>query len=774
MTDAMIAPLRTLITLSGILLMSGVLRPLPAATPACSSLLPAALAAASAVPALQLPAPPALPSLPEDVHFSASGPDAFLNTDSEGNIDLGGDVILSVGKRELHGRHLRYDAATRDYHLTGTVSYSDANVHVSGDAGNYGNGKASFSNAQFQMLQQPGRGRARAIAMDRPDVIDLENVVYTTCPPGVADWELRSRRISLYTKALRGVGRDTKVRFKGVTLIYLPWISFPLSNARQSGFLFPTIGSSGSNGATLAVPYYWNIAPNRDLTFTPRLLSRRGIELGEEFRMLLPAAHGSLAVNYLPDDRVMHADRSWEKADITAMLPRLWRATLRAENVSDIRYFEDFGDGPQATSTTFLRRDLQLAQRNDVWRLGAQLLQFQTLLPECPAFPGPAAVACLPPEDRPYAQLPRVTASARWRGSSALESYFDSELVDFQRRDSVRGWRAHLQPGVGLDFVRPAFYLRPRASWDLTAYQLSAYQLADGSAGNTSPSRSLPVITVDTALQLERRSSSGAARLVTLEPRLFYVYIPVRDQSALPVFDSGVPDPNYVSLFRANRYVGLDRLGDANEITAGITMHMLQASSGRRYLSATLGQTLHFATPQVALPGETVDTRKRSDLIATLDLAAYRDWTLHYDLAWNPALSQTDKSLVSLQYRPTDSHGRGGTRVANLGYRYTRGSIGQAEGSVAWPVTRRWDLYGRSVYSFHDRHAIENFAGFQYQGNCWGIRVVARDSVSNRDGKRETGWFLQLELKGLSSVGSGADSFLQGAIQGYSPTSTNR
>ena len=769
MSDAMIAPLRTLATLSGILLISGVGTPLAAATPACAGL----LAAGSTAPALRLPAPPALPSLPSDVQFSASGPDAVLNTDSDGNFDLGGDVTFSTGGRELRGRHLRYDAATRDYRLSGTVSYTDANLHVSGDAGNYVDGMATLSNTQFELLHQPGRGRAQTIAMTRANVIDLDNVVYTTCPPGVADWELRARRISLDTSTLRGVGHGTQVRFKGVALFYLPWISFPLSDARQSGFLFPTIGSSGSNGATLAVPYYWNIAPNQDLTFTPRLLSRRGVELGEEFRMLLPTARGTLAVNYLPDDRVAQADRSWEKADVTADMPRQWRARLRAENVSDIRYFEDFGDGPQATSTTFLRRDLQLALRSDVWRLGAQLVQFQTLLPDCPTLPDPTSVACLSRTDRPYAQLPSFTASARWLGSSGLNSDFDSELVDYQRSDSVRGWRAHVQPGLGFDIVRPAFYLKPRASWDLTAYRLSTYQLADGSAGDTSPSRSAPVITLDSAMQLERRSSSGAARLVTLEPRLYYVYIPVRDQSTLPVFDSGVPDPNFVSLFRANRYVGLDRLGDANDLTAGITMHMLQASSGQRYLSATLGQTLHFSTPRVNLPGETVDTRKRSDLIATLDLIAYRDWTLHYDLAWNPALSQTDKSLVSLQYRPPDAQGRSGSRVLNLGYRYTRGSVAQAEGSVAWPLTRRWELYGRSVYSFQDRHAIDNFTGFQYQGNCWGIRVVARDSVSNRDGRRETGWYLQLELKGLSSVGSGADSFLQGAIQGYSPTSTN-
>jgi LPS-assembly protein len=772
MTNAMIAPLRMLVTLSTILLMPSFTTLTLAATGSCTNLLAAEPEAAGAPPAAPLPlpppAPPALPSLPGDIHFSAEGPDAYLDADGEGNLDLGGEVLFNVGARELRGRHLRYVAATRDYRLTGTVSYRDPNLHVSGDTGNYSNGNASFSHAQFEMLQHPGRGRADTIAMTRPDVVDLDNVVYTTCPEGAADWELRARHISLNTRTLRGVGHGTRVKFKGLTLVYLPWISFPLSSMRQSGFLFPTIGSSGSNGVTLAAPWYWNIAPNKDLTFTPRLLMRRGLELGGEFRLLLAAAKGNLALKYLPDDRLAHADRSWEKLEFSARLPRQWRASLHAENVSDTTYFEDFGEGPQATSTAFLPRDLQLRLRDDVWRLGAQLLQFQTLL-GASALQGGLAAA-----DRPYTQLPRLTASAHWLGSSGLGSYFDSELVDFQRHDSLHGWRAHVQPGVSLDYVRPGFSLRPHASWDLTAYRLSSYQLPGGAPGDTSPSRTVPVITLDSALQLERRSGAGGARLVTLEPRLFYVYIPYRDQADLPVFDSGVPDPNFVALFRANRYVGLDRVGDANDLTAGLTMHLLRANSGERYLSATLGQTLHFATPRVALPGETVDTRKRSDLIATVDLVAYRNWSVHYDLAWNPALAQTDKSYMNLQYRPTDANGARGGRVVNLGYRYTLGSVTQLDGSLAWPVARRWDVYSRSVYSFRDRHGIDNFAGLQYRGNCWGLRLVVRDSVSDRGGKRQTGWYLQLELKGLSSVGSGADSFLQGAIQGYSPTPTNR
>ncbi len=567
-----------------------------------------------------------------------------------------------------------------------------------------------------------------------------------SCPEGATDWELRARRITLDTATMRGVGRSTQVVFKGLPILYLPWISFPLSSARQSGLLFPMLGSSSRSGATLAVPWYWNIAPNQDLTATPTLYARRGLNLGGEYRLLTPSGTGTLRADYLHNDRLAQLNRSWLRLDSSAQFAERWRAQIEAQRVSDTHYFEDFADGPQATSTIFLPRALHLGTRGDIWQLQAHLEQFQTLDDQLAA------------SDRPYAELPRLTATAHWLGTSGFGSDLDSELTDFHRDTGPTGWRGHVQPGLSYDFTRPGFYLRPRVSYDLTAYRLN-----DAPGAASTPSRSLPIVTLDSAVALERTTGRTGDRLITLEPRINYVYIPYRDQSALPLFDTGLPDPNFVALFRANRYAGLDRIGDANNLTLGLTGRMLQAQTGQQYLSATLGQALHFTEPRVLLPGETPDTRKRSDLLANVDLTAYRNWNLHYDLAWNPDVSRTEKSLLSLQYLPA------GNQVVNLGYRFTRGTVAQAEAAAAWPVGRHWDLYGRNVYSFLDHRAIESFAGLQYRANCWGLRLVVRDSVSNRAGTRDTGWYLQLELRGLSNVGSGADSFLQGSIQGYSP-----
>lgn len=690
---------------------------------------------------------PSASEAPGTVHWSG----CHMTVAENGDTELSGDVAVRIDDKEMHCDQLSYLALTQELKMSGTVRLEDPALRVIGDTGNYSSLGAQLSHAQFELLQHPGHGEAEQVSTVQPDVYELLDVSYTTCPKGVADWLLRAKKITLNTKTLRGVGEHTVVVFKGVPLLYLPWISFPLSSARQSGFLFPTLGSSSSSGAIVSAPWYWNIAPNQDMTATPTLYTRRGVDLGAEYRLLEPSGQGTLRVNYLPSDQLADVNRSWQRLNAIDNLGDQWRVQVNAQNVSDTHYFEDFGTGPQASSTVFLPRDLSLTRRDDIWQLGAQVLTFQTLDID-------VENGGLTPEERPYKELPRLTAIGHWQGSSGMTSDLESEAIDFQRDVSTTGWRGWVQPGIGYNYVQPGFYFRPHAAWNLTAYDLQ-----DAPTTDATPTRNLPIVTVDTAMQLERTTGAGDARLLTLEPRIKYTYIPYRDQSTLPVFDTDLPDPNFVSLFSDNRFIGLDRIGDANEVTMALTTRMLQASTGQQYLSATVGQAVQFTESRVTLPGEAPDTSKQSDLLADIDLTAYRNWNVHYDLAWNPQSSQTQKSLLSLQYL------RSGTQVVNLGYRFTRGTVDQADASAAWPVGKHWDVYGRSVYSFLDRQWVENFAGFQYHESCWGVRFVVRDAVTDRTGARQTSWYLQLELRGLSNVGSGADSFLHGSIQGYSP-----
>jgi LPS-assembly protein len=265
-----------------------------------------------------------------------------LQIAANGDMELIGKVTVNIDGRDLHCERLSYNATTHQLKLSGMVSYEDQGLRVTGETGNYDESGAQFRHAMFEFLQHPGRGEADAVYMRQADRIELENVVYTTCPPGSAAWKLRAQHITLDTHKMRGVGRNTRVVFKGVPILYLPWISFPLSSARETGLLFPTLGSSSRNGATLSVPWYWNIAPNKDLTLTPTVYSRRGIDTGVEYRLLTTSGGGVLQANYLPDDHLTQLDRSWLRLHAHSAFGDAWRAQVDAEGTSDTHYFEDF------------------------------------------------------------------------------------------------------------------------------------------------------------------------------------------------------------------------------------------------------------------------------------------------------------------------------------------------------------------------------------------------------------------------------------------------
>jgi LPS-assembly protein len=705
----------------------------PAAEPACQATLPPLRLAAAPLP------------LPDNIDVNFGTVKSVLG----GPTEACQSAEVKFADRSIKGDCLVYDPAQNSLRFTGHFRYLDSALRLEADNGTYDNSGAHATGASFQLLQRAGHGAAQAVSQTAKGEYELSNVSYTTCPADQTDWQLIARRITLNIERERGVGRGARIEFKGVPIFYVPWISFPLSDKRQSGFLYPTFGTSSRGGVTIATPYYLNLSPKRDLTLTPTLYSRRGLKLGSEFRALEKYGRGELQVDFMPSDSLpvdglTGQHRSYQRLATEWQLPASWRARLNAENVSDTHYFEDFSQGPLASSTTFLARHAELGYRDDNWRARVELLQFQTLDQQ------------LTGTDRPYALFPRVSVYGRSDLAHDWRTTVDIETSGFERATTVGGWRAVLRPALSWQHVRPGYYLRPSLTWDLTGYRL--HNQAPGA--QSSLGRSVPIFEIDSGLQLERALKTQ--RRLTLEPRVLYTYIPYRDQSQLPVFDSGLPDPNFVSLYRSNRYLGADRVGDANKLAVGFTSRLVDAATGVQYLSATLSQSFQFVTPRVTLPGESISSRSRSNLIANMELRAYRNFSVRADLAWNPGLSAADRSQLSLQYR------RAGNQVLNLSYRYDRGSVEQADVSGAWPLGKRWDGYARAVYSLRDTKTIDNFVGLRFHGSCWGLRAVVRRALSSRTGERDTGWYLQFELNGLSSVGTGADTFLQESIQGYS------
>jgi LPS-assembly protein len=724
---------------------------------------PAAAEPAAVEPATELPTSyEILPRCPDDAAAiqlqehrpslldtsELKGTFGSITLDGEHNAELGEDVVIHQGNRTLSAKRFRYSPEPQQVDVDGTVEYRDPELVVRGNTGSFDGEEATFEGVQFELPTRPARGAATGLTLDKNGIVKLKQVEYTTCPPGRSDWMIRADSVSLDTARSVGTARDARVEFFGVPLLRLPVISFPVGNARKTGLLFPSFGTSTRGGVQLAVPWYWNIAPAQDFTFTPTWYTARGIDLEGDYRFLTHSTQGELLGNFMPDDhKTGQARNRWRISSVTS-LPGEWRLTLGAENVSDARYFEDFARGAtDGASTVFLPRAAELAWRDANLHAGVLVRNFQTLDQE------------LLQPDRPATEVPRFYVRGGWNLDGALPLNYgvDAEATRFRHPGEAQGWRLDAQPRIGLDYSGAGYFLRPGALLDAAGYYLQ-----DTTPGaDDTPTRTLPVLNLDTGLIFENESVGRSQRRITLEPRLMYLYAPYRDQSQLPLFDTDEPDLNWIELFRTNRYVGLDRISDANQVSFGMTTQVY-SNSGQRLLSTTIGQRFNFKSPRVRLPEEGPDAGDASDLIAQIELSGYRNWNISTGIQWNPYAERTERAEARVQYRP------GPRSVLNLGYRYQFDQLEQAEASVAWPVAEHWHVYGRVLYSLSEKQTIEQFAGFEYSSCCWNIRAVGRDYVSRRTGARDRSIYLQLELKGLSNVGQAADAFLEKAIRGYS------
>jgi len=683
------------------------------------------------------------------IEYEADGVEATR----DGEYLLQGDVLMKQGERTLKTRNAKYNSQEQSFEVDEAVEYADPELKVSGTSAEVSQvGGATFEGAQFELKDRNARGAADRIQVTRDNQLKLNGVRYTTCPAGEEAWVIRASDIDIRQRAGLGFGRGVRLDFKGIPILYTPFISFPVGNQRKSGFLFPTIGTSTRSGSSLAVPWYWNIAPNYDATFVPTYFSKRGGKLDSEFRYLTDLGHGTLETEYLPDDQEFgdsrHYVRFVDRSDFTDTL----RLDIDAANVGDSQWFEDFGLGPEGTSISYLERSASLTYLTQHWLAVLRAQNFQTI-----------DDIGIPPELRPHTIAPQLAVHAGFPNQLAgLELGLDLEVGNFAHNYEDRvttGWRMDVAPEVRLPMRGAGMYLEPAASWRYTSYRLDD---TGPILGDDSPSRSAPILSVDGGLIFERPSGSHQQRLQTLEPRFMYLYVPFRNQNTLPVFDTAPADLNLVQLFRTNRYVGADRLSDANQISVGFTSRLLDASSGKQFISGTIGQTYYFDEPRVALPGEVLSDTEFSDIIAELDVTAFGDWNVGMGVQYDPNDTRSEKGDVQVQYKPAFD------RVANVGYRFRRGNIEQVDGSVAWPIGKDWTAYARLVYSLEDQKSLDQFAGLEYRSCCWRIRAVARRYVSDRTGDTDTSFLLQLELNGLSSVGVGADAFLERSIRGYS------
>jgi LPS-assembly protein len=642
----------------------------------------------------------------------------------------------------------RYDQATGEFTIDGGLKYRDSQAAISGKDAEFDSrtNELHVGGAEFEIFSVPARGAAGDITVERTNHLRLADVTYTTCARGSEDWLIRAGSISINRDTGVGTARNARLEFKGVPILYTPWISYPVTNERKSGFLLPGIGQSATRGFEFQAPYYLNLAPNYDATLTPRYLGQRGIEMISEFRYLWPGHDGQLEAEYLPNDKGTGENRYLLGIDHTSLLGGGWRATIDARAVSDDRYFEDLYGSSAATSQTHLERAVNLEYYNNIWSVLARFQNYQTL------------DESLTEDQKPYTRAPQVAASAFVPGGPlGLDYRFDTDLSVFERDVGPKGTRLHLGPGIGLPLRYRGFWVEPSAYLDHTMYSIENPEPGESDG----PSRTAPVMSVDMGTVLERGSAGTSRWLQTLEPRVQYVYIPYRDQADLPVFDTIEPDLNLVQLFRPNRYLGYDRLGDTNQLNLGLTSRLIDADDGTQFVTATVGQSRFFSSQDVTLPGASPVDSNSSDWLAELGLNFWDHWKLDLGYQWNSEDSTTERAQARLQYR------RDSSRIANLAYRYRRDNLEEIDISAAWPVAERWSAVGRYDYSIFDRQPIESFVGVEYGTCCWGLRLVYRRYLATRTGEYDTSIAVQLILKGLTNTGSPAEHLLDRGILGY-------
>jgi LPS-assembly protein len=638
------------------------------------------------------------------------------------------DVHVEQGDQRLVTDELIYNRQSGRIDLPVLLHYSDALISLKADSGwvETESTRARFEVVDYRFMRGEGSGSAGVVELLSAETARVEAFSFTTCDPASPDWELKAGRVDLDMERGQGMARHARLDFKGVPILYSPWLSFPLDDRRKSGFLYPRLGFSSDGGFDLAVPWYWNIAANQDATFTPRFIQKRGGMLSTEYRFLTRRQRGQVDIEVLPNDREADRNRYFGQFEYRARLAPRWSATANLRRASDDNYFVDLGSDLADSAVQFLRSHAAVRGNGRNWSMEVGADAFQVL---------DDSVA---PGREPYRRLPRILLDIDQPLGMDLELVMDNELVYFDRDSGVTGARLDLYPRLRYNLLRPGWFLRPEIGVRSTAYELSG-------ADRSSITRTTPIVSLDTGLIFERRLSSG--RIQTLEPRLFYLYVPYEDQADIPTFDTRELTFGFSQLFHHNRFSGPDRQGDANQLTLALTSRLLGAEDGRSVLDFGVGQILYFRDLEVQLPNRPVQDRQRSATVAELTWRPVRHIMATAGLQWDFEENETQVARFGLSYRGRDG------RQAALGYRFRRDRVDQIDVRFRYPVRPSLNLIGRVNYSFEDDETLELLAGIEYESCCWAIRLTGREYIRDRDSETRTAVFLELHLKGLGSLG---------------------
>jgi len=687
------------------------------------------------------------PFIDKSINFEADN--IFLDLNSDLSTSLEGNVLIKDSKNITSANRANYDPSSESLNLDGEVNFSNDNLSIISQSAlfSYSNGEIIFDEAQFIFDNNTARGNAELIEIQDKGILNLIKVNYTTCPVGSNDWILEAQNIILNTDTGSAKAEKVVLSFKDIPIVYLPKISFPLDNNRKTGFLAPEIGGGGRSGNEIRLPWYWNIAKNYDATITPRILTGRGFQLGNEFRYLTNTSNGSMQIDYLANDNIFGESRYLVALDNETNFSNGLRAKVDFGNTSDGNYFEDLGGNLSMTSITHLNQELSFDAYGRYWSFLSRFQNYQTI------------DKSLSLNERPYHRLPQIKFSALLPYNPfGVSARIDNEFVYFDREVGTTGWRIDTEPQIEWSIKNDGWYINPKLSLKHTQYELknlTTNKISD-------PSRTLPIASLDAGLFFDRKLGDSNNFTQTFEPRLLYLNVPYRDQDNLPVFDTIEPDLNLVQLFQKNRFLGIDRIADTEQISLGFSSNIINNSNGKQIVSATLGKSFYMKDQKVNLPNNNLIINSTSDFIAELRFLIFDDLNFNFSHQWNNGDSGVTSSHARIQYRP------GNNKILNFGYRFREDLLEQGNISWSWPVTQTWNFLGHVNYSVRDKKTLEQFYGLEYESCCWGIRMIYREYVSTRDGQEDTSFGIQLVLKGMTSIGTKANKLLERGILGYS------
>lgn len=686
--------------------------------------------------------------LADKVEIAADSGEVFMKNEL---LVFSGKVLMKHGQQRVGADEVSYSRKLNQADARGDVTLRQTGFEVDADTAtvDINTRTARLDNIHYRILEVGGQGKASRASVREKGVSRLYDISYSTCPPEDEVWKISADSIDIDRD--KGVGKATgaKLSFMGVTTPGLPGISFPLDSSRKSGFLTPKIGYSDNRGVDISTPYYFNLAPNYDLTLTPRITTERGPLLGSGFRYLTPVHSGALFTEiafhdpkYNEGEQTRYVISFKDQSRFNTHL----KADIDYNYLSDIDYLDDFTGNLSLRSNRYATQMAQLRYDETNWSTNLLVENLQ--------------VIALETEDS-YQRLPQLDFNWYKVHRYGLVSRLDAQMTKFDRSESVTGGRFHLRPAVGVDWIKPWGHMKSMFSGHYTNYNLENVLPENPS----SISRNLYTFSADSGLFFERQAKWFDHRgHQTLEPRLFYLYTPFEDQQDIPIFDTKLADFSFSNLFRENRYAGYDRIGGANQITAAVTTRFLDDSSQKEWLRASFGQIYYIDDHSAASLPDQVPPADTSAIVGELYARITDLWSTEGVLQWDPEESLVEKSLLRLSY-----HDDLKQRFLSVAYRKDRSQPAEfSDLSFRLPLSTNLNAVGRWQYSLLDKKSLDTIAGFEYDSCCWRLRAVAQQSISDNGLDDDLGFFVQLELKGLGGIGSGGiESVLSKNVYGY-------